>query len=98
MQETFDYVTQQYKKQVDDLKELIKKVEAQNAPRCFVQNRKSGKTHKALTYYADVGPEALAYCGYKYGRSSVRMLRSLDGIPPELMCGTCLSEFRVARR
>ena len=83
---------------MDDLKALIKKVEAQKAPRCFVQNRKTDKSHKALTYYADVGPEALAYCGYKYGRSSVRMLRSLDGISPDLMCGTCLSEFRAVSR
>ena len=61
LQETFNYVTQQYEKQLHDLKALIKNAESQNAPRRYVQNRTTGQAHRALTYYADVGPEALTY-------------------------------------
>ena len=50
-------------------------------PRQFVQNRKSGKAHRCLTSYADVGPEALAYCGFKYGRAAVRLTATLGDIP-----------------
>ena len=96
LQEVMDFVTKTYEHQLKELQDKITENEKKNIPRHFVQNRKSGKTHRALTYYADVGPEALAYCGYKYGRSSVRLFTTLEGIPYKLMCSTCLKEQRDA--
>ena len=96
MQQALDYVATAYDKQLSDLKLLIDKVEAQSRPHEFVQNRKSGKTHKVLTKFIDVGLEAVTYCNYKYGKSHVRMLRDIDGISRKLLCSTCLPEFRDA--
>ena len=96
MQQALDYVTTAYEKQLSDLKLLIDKVEAQSRPHEFVQNRKSGKTHKVLTRFIDVGVEAVTYCNYNPGKSHVRMLRDTEGIPRHIMCSTCLPEYRDA--
>ena len=96
MQQSLDYVTTVYEKQLADLKQLIDKVEAQSRPHEFVQNRKSGKTHKVLTRFSEVGLEAVTYCNYKYGKSHVRMLRDIEGIPRKILCSTCLPRYRDA--
>ena len=74
---------------------LIEAAEIQSRPREYVVNRKSGKVHRALTHYVDVGPEALAFCVYKYGRSSVRLCHTLEGVDWKTMCTTCLADKRA---
>ena len=96
LQEVVEFVSSSYESKVLDLQTLISKVEQKSLPRQFVQNRKSGKTHRCLTRYSDVGPEALAYCGFKYDKAAVRLLSSLDEIPYKSLCSTCLKEQRDA--
>ena len=96
LQDAIEFVTKAYEQQLKELQDKITENEKMSTPRHFVQNRKSGKTHPALTYYSDVGPEALAYCGYKHGRSSAKRFTTLEGTPYKLMCSTCLKEQRDA--
>ena len=95
LQETLDYVSSAYETKLADLKSLIIQVEANNRPHEYVQNRNSGKTHKVLTRFSEVGLEAVAYCSYKYGKSQAKMLHTLDDVPRKLLCSTCLPEFRA---
>ena len=96
LQEVVKFVSKNYEDKLTDLQTLIQEVEQKSQPRQYVQNRKSGKTHRCLTHYSDVGPEALAYCGFKYGKAAVRLLSSLEDIPYKALCSTCLKEQRDA--
>ena len=96
LQEVVEFVSKSYEIKLLDLQTLITKVEQKSLPRQFVQNRKSGKAHRSLTHYSDVGPEASAYCGFKYGKAAVKLLSSLEDIPYTSLCSTCPKEQRDA--
>ena len=53
-------VTSAYEEQIRETKNLALIAEANSRPREHIVNRKSGKVHRALAYYVDVGGEAPA--------------------------------------
>ena len=76
------------------MKGLIARAEEACKPRAYVVNRNTNKIHRALTYFADVGMESICYCGFKYGRASVKMLKELPEGDSEHICGTCMPELK----
>ena len=79
---------------LNELKALIAHVEQQSRPREYVVNRRTLKVHRALTYFAETGHEAIAYCGWPYGKGQARLMTELDTPPSEWrrICTTCMKE------
>ena len=86
-------------KDLDSLTSKIRDVERQAVPD-YVVNRNTGRWHRILASYANAGSEAIAFCGYKFGKSGASTRFEKD-IPEDLswkdICGTCLPEVRAAR-
>ena len=80
---------------MEELRNMILSVEKKARPRQFVQNQRTSKMHNVLTYFSEVGIDAVAYCGYKYGQFRVRLTDDLGGAKRDDMCKTCLAEQRA---
>ena len=86
-------------KDLDALTCKIRDVERQAVPD-YVVNRNTGRWHRILASYANAGSEAIAFCGYKFGKAGAATRFEKD-MPEDLswkdICGTCLPEVRAAR-
>ena len=99
LKEIMDTVTAECEAKMTELKTLIKQVEEQGKPRAYVINRKTAKVHRALTYFEETGVDALAWCGFKYGRAQVRLVNDVDPATHwRAICATCLPDVRATRR
>ena len=96
MNQTLDVVVATCESQLQEFRALITDVEKKAQPRRYIVNMRTGKVHRALTYFSEVGLDAVAYCSYKYGRQRVRLTDDLTGVQREDMCKTCLAEQRAA--
>ena len=92
LQAALKYVSETCDAQYSEMKALISQMEKKNLPKEYMVNRKSGKTQRIRTGSVDVGADTIAYCGYIYGKSNVRLLGNIDGTPPHQICRTCLRE------
>ena len=92
-------ITAECEAKMTELKNLIKQVEEQGKPRAYVINRKTAKVHRALTYFEETGLDALAWCGFKYGRAQVKLVSDVDPTTHwRAICATCLPDVRATRR
>ena len=96
MSQTLEFVVATCESQLQEFRALITDVEKKAQPRRYIVNMRTGKVHRALTYFSEVGLDAVAYCSYKYGRQRVRLTDDLAGVQREDMCNTCLAEQRAA--
>ena len=80
--------------ELDLLRDMIKRVSRECAPRRFVTNAKSHITHRVAAGFEEAGLKARTLCGWKFARSDVIM--SVD--PPKerkKTCDTCLPALRA---
>ena len=82
-----------YEQQLYELKEMVKKMDKGKRPR-FVINRKSRITHRVLAGYEEVGPRAIAMCGWRYVHSYVALTHEEPKVVAET-CDTCLPALRA---
>ena len=88
-------MARKHDEQTQEIRELAAKAEVSSRPRMYVTNRRTKKLHKALTFFAEVGPEAQCYCSFAYGKSSVRTSTTLDETDPKNICDASLPEGRM---
>ena len=94
-----DKVSAECEDNMAELKSLSLQVEAKGRPREYVANRKTGKIHRVLTYFSETGVDALAWCGFKYGRAQVKLIVDIDNATPwRNICSTCLTGVRLRLR
>ena len=84
-----------YRIEMARLTDLIKAIETTCGPKRFVANRKTKKIHKALTSSADVGSQAMAYCGWEYALAPIACYAELPAGAKKDYCATCLAEVRA---
>ena len=90
---------------VDDMKgelraltDKIMKVERKAAPE-YVANRNTRQLHKALSSYADAGPESAPICGFAFAKPGT--FTSCESTVPayttwKKVCSTCLPALRAS--
>ena len=94
-----DKVSAECEEKMAELRSLILQVEAKGRPREYVANRKTGKIHRVLTYFTETGVDALAWCGFKYGRAQVKLTADIDNSTPwRNICSSCLTDVRARLR
>ena len=83
-----------YEAELKSIHDNMRKIEADAAPRRYVQNRVTRIIHRLLVSYEDAGHEAMTLCCWKCALGKFRVLKTLRCRRKEV-CKTCLPEVRA---
>ena len=84
-----------YQQELDELKNIIKKLEKVTPEKPYVTNTRTRVRHRVLTYHEDVGINAKTFCKWPYIRGEGHLTREAPTRRAE-SCETCLPALKAS--